>query len=95
MSIMGECKSTQTISYELGERLSWIRAQLVRLHHLGLVTPVAIQYHEDIGTNHSDGYFQNLVWELTPHARDHKDLVDGCHGCYLRELFISDEAVLE
>lgn len=93
MALMGELKSTEQLAYELGDRLDYVRGQLVRMHHLGLIFPVAVRERD--GVSHGVGYFQDLLWELTRHTRDHNVLVDGCYGCMIREMFIADEAIVE
>ena len=95
VTLMGECKSTEQIAYELAENLSYIRSQLVRMHHLGLVYPVAIRIRDGDRDNPGIGYFQDLIWELTRHTRDHNELVSGCYGCLIRESFIANEAFYE
>ena len=90
LTILGECKTTTQITYETGEDVLTIRPHLIRLHHLGIIEPVAVRYEED--NPESNGYFDDLVWGLTIHGREHSISVAGCYGCDMRELLMLVDA---
>ena len=93
VSLMGEALATQQLAYSLGEELGYVRSQLVRMHHLGLVMPIAVR-EEDFDAD-VIGYFRNLIWTLTDHTRHHRELIPGCNGCRIRESFIAGDAFYE
>lgn len=99
MALLDSCKSTSEIARELDMNLGYIRAQLVRMHHLWMIEPVAIRTDEDhqrFGRPPAVGYFQEFVWQMTTHGKDHNYVMERCYGCKVRMMLLSvDEAIVE
>jgi len=86
--------ATSEIAYGLSENLSWIRDQLIRMHHLGMIEPIGVR--EIDGDPPTFTYYQDVVWNLTVHAREHRDIEPGCRACITRTwLLCGAEALLE
>ena len=85
--IMYECLnkgvSTTQLAGMFGARLALVRQEIVRLHHLGVISPIAIRYED--GDPPTRLYFQDLVWEMTEHGREHGSIHHGCRACQNRE----------
>jgi len=95
MCILGECKTTGTIAYEISLPLAIVRTNLIRLHHLGLVYPIAVATPDgDISRNQCVDYFDELFWDATMHAKEHHYHVEGCYGCKIREMLLMVDAAL-
>lgn len=95
-SIFDKAKATSEIARDLDHcyHLSYIRSQLIRMHHLGLVVPIAVRREE--GDRELVGYFRDLIWTLTKHTREHKHQFTNCTACTIRELLLaSGEVIVE
>jgi hypothetical protein len=75
--------STSQLAGILDERLCYVRQEIVRLHHLGIIEPIAIRYEQ--GDPPARLYFRDYVWEMTEHGRSHNDLQPECRACRIRE----------
>lgn len=89
LALIGECKTTQDIVYELGESPDEVVPNLIRLRHLGIIEPIAIKTDDAPVPDRVD-YTDDLLWALTEHGRDHNTTVAGCYGCRIRELLMLD-----
>lgn len=93
-SIFDQARSTADIAYDLDATLGYVRGQLIRLHHLGLVEPIAIREEEGGGLPRPIGYYQDLVWNLTRHAREHRHQHANCWACTVREMLLASAEVV-
>lgn len=75
--------STSELAQTLRENLAIVRREVVRLHHLGVIEPIAIR--SEAGDPPARLYFRDLVWDLTEHGREHNRSYPGCTACMLRE----------
>ena len=93
LALLGECKTTEQIVYEIDESPDDVLPNLIRLRHLGIMQPVAICV-DDAPFDQAVDYTHNLLWEMTEHGRYHDTVVDGCYGCKMRERLMALEVVL-
>ena len=93
--LINELQTTQQLAYLVRENLSCVRDQLVRLHHLGIIVPVGLRYDTDSEppSGLELSYFDDLLWDLTLHTRDHHESVEGCYGCAIREALPGSETI--
>ena len=89
LALIGECKTTEQISYETGEPLDVVRPNIVRLRHLGIIEPIAICVYDDEFPGRIS-YFDNLMWELTEHGKHHDQSQPNCRACWFREKLMLD-----
>lgn len=94
LTLIGECKTTEQIVYEVGESPDEIIPNLIRLRHLGIVEPIAIKSGGDGLYPDRVDYIDNLLWSLTEHGQRHDAFVEGCYGCRIREKLMLDVAGL-
>ncbi len=90
MELLCEAKTSTQIAYDINVLERIVRANIIRMWHIGQVIPIAIE------TWDHDGGASAMVWDLTKHTREHKDLQPRCYGCRLRERYLAtDEALIE
>ena len=94
LALLGECRTTSQIAYEIEDSVDNIRPNLVRLRHLGIVEPIGIRTDVDEPVPDRVTYFDDLLWTLTEHGRNHNETIPGCYGCRIRELLMLDNAGL-
>lgn len=64
------------------------------MHHLGLIEPIGVR--EVDGERPSFTYFQDVVWDVTTHLREHREIVPDCRACTTRTwLLIGAEVLIE
>lgn len=88
IELMDQAKPASMVSYGINESEDIVLSSLHRMHHLGIVQPVAI----------GPGLWDliELFWDLTTHAREHKEIVSRCFGCRMREIYLAaNEALFE
>ncbi|MBW2691012.1 MAG: hypothetical protein JRE57_00080 [Deltaproteobacteria bacterium] len=91
--LLYESKTTDQLAYLVRESVSSVRNQLTRLHHLGIIMPIGVSYETGATPPSNPTYFANLLWDLTLHARDHHESVEGCYGCAIREALPGSETL--
>lgn len=92
MELLGEAKSTVRIAYDVGISERAALAHLVRMYHLGIVQPIAIETWE----RENNMPASSAIWEMTEHSRSHKAVVSGCFGCKMRMIYlVANEALIE
>ncbi len=79
--------TTSQLARELDEPIGRARNQLIRMHHLGMIEPIGVR-QEDRMLNDL-GYFQDVLWDLTVHTREHRGLEPGCRACLTRQLLLA------
>lgn len=85
--------STSQVAYALSEHLSHARDQLIRMHHLGMIEPIGIR--EEEGRPQLYGYFQDVLWGLTTHTKEHSKIEPHCRACKTRELLLGGAEALD
>lgn len=90
--LIAESMSTSQLAEELRERLDVVRQEIVRLHHIGIIEPIAIRHKEGEPTGRL--YFRDYVWTLTQHTYEHQDLRNDCRHCRIRERLLLRAAPL-
>ncbi len=76
--------STSQLSQYTHTKLSKVRRELIRFHHLGVVKIVGV--HATHGGVPAKSYFQDYNWGMTKHGEAHHQSVRGCRACSLRNL---------
>lgn len=95
LELMGESKSTSQLSYVIETPLNEMRVELIAMHHFDLVEPIGIRHDDDISAVYGSGYFQDLIWDLTIHSKEHLETVPNCRGCRVREALLLTEVLYE
>jgi hypothetical protein len=95
LTLIGSAHTTTEISYRVGEPIGEVRNQLIRMHHLNLVEPIGVRCEDGGEEPPARGlsYYDDLLWSVTDHTRDHNEYVEGCRGCALRDLIPGIAAV--
>jgi hypothetical protein len=88
-TIFDGAKTTSEITRDMDNcyALNYVRSQLIRMHHLGLVAPIGVRKEE--GDRERVGYYRDLIWTLTKHTREHKHQFSNCTACTIREMLLA------
>lgn len=64
------------------------------MHHLGMIEPIGVR--EVDGERRTFTYFQDVVWDVSIHTREHREIEPGCRACITRGwLLAGAEALIE
>jgi hypothetical protein len=85
--------STSQIAQAISESLTYARDQLIRMHHLGMIEPIGVR--EENHPPPAIGYFQDVVWTVTTHTREHRFIEPGCRACKTRTLLLAGAEALD
>jgi hypothetical protein len=92
--LLGGTLTTSEIAYAVRGQLGAVRDQLIRMHHLGMIEPIGVK--EVAGDRRSFTYFQDVLWDITVHTREHRHIEPSCRACKTREwLLAGAEAIVE
>lgn len=90
---MDQAVCTSELAYNMENTEDEIRLALISMHQFDLIKPIGIR--TDSVFPYAFGYGQDILWETSIHTKDHIDIVDGCHGCWVREQMFFTEVLTE
>jgi hypothetical protein len=84
IALMCRAQTTSQITHEIRRELRAVRREIILMHHFGLIAPIGVK--SEPGEEGHDGYYPNILWDLTEHSKSHDQNWEGCRACDLREI---------
>lgn len=85
--------STSELAYQARDSLGYMRNQLIRMHHLGLIEPIGVK--EVVGERRTFSYYQDVLWGVTLHTREHRHIEPNCRACLTRTWLLAGAEAID